>query len=52
MDSSKQIIQLLQKHAEGYFKSAKCLGYCSNKWCYECGLLSKNEAFNKRNHEY
>ncbi|CAG8852636.1 8953_t:CDS:1, partial [Gigaspora margarita] len=22
------------------------------KWCYECGLLPKHEAFNKRNREY
>ncbi|CAG8740193.1 38814_t:CDS:2, partial [Gigaspora margarita] len=21
---------------EGYFKSTKCLGHCSRKWCYEC----------------
>ena len=38
--------------AGGYFKSMKCLGYCSKKWCYECGYLEKNEAFNKRNREY
>lgn len=38
--------------AEGYFKSARCFGYCSKKWCYECGLLPKNEPFNKRNREY
>ncbi|GBC03314.1 hypothetical protein RclHR1_05060017 [Rhizophagus clarus] len=40
------------EQAEGYFKSMKCRGYCSKKWCYECGLLAKNEAFNKRNREY
>ncbi|CAG8827324.1 15791_t:CDS:2, partial [Gigaspora margarita] len=39
-------------HTEGYFKSTKCLGYCSRKWCYKYSLLPKHEAFNKRNHEY
>ncbi|CAG8480595.1 7902_t:CDS:2 [Scutellospora calospora] len=51
-NSSKHIMQLLLECAEGYFKSAKCLGNCSNKWCYKYSLLSKNEVFNKRNREY
>ncbi|CAG8659028.1 2226_t:CDS:2, partial [Funneliformis caledonium] len=38
--------------AGGYFKSIKCLEYCSKKWCYECGQLAKNEAFNRRKREY
>ncbi|CAG8573129.1 5261_t:CDS:2 [Funneliformis caledonium] len=39
-------------HVGGYFKSIKCLEYYSKKWCYNCDLLAKNEAFNKRNQEY
>ncbi len=30
----------------------KCFKYYSKKQCYECDLLAKNKAFNKRNQEY